>query len=139
MAVVAVVNDDDGARELVARIIERDGHTAHRVESADAALTLLQAGGVNIAVFDLVTAGPAANRNLLAEVRAAMPGSPVRAVLVGRSSGAGLLAWQGGADGFLVRPFHARELVQAIDEALARPDADREAHRRAAITAIAAS
>jgi len=139
MAVVAVVNDDDDARELVARIIERDGHTVHRIESAAAALSLLSAGGVNVAVFDLVSAGPAANRNLLSEVRDSMPGAPVRAVLVGRSAGAGLLAWQGGADGFLVRPFHARDLVQAIDEALARPDADREGHRRAAISAIASS
>jgi len=60
-------------------------------------------------------------------------------VLVGRSEGAGLLAWQGGADGFLVRPFHADDLCRAIDEALARPDAEREQHRRAAIATIAAS
>ena len=34
MAIVAVVNDEDDARELVARIIERDGHQTHRVASA---------------------------------------------------------------------------------------------------------
>jgi len=139
MAIVAVVNDEDDAREIVARIVERDGHTAHRVGTPEEAVALLATGEVDLAVLDLRGGGPAVNRSLLRDARAIEAGAPVRAVLVGRSEGAGLLAWQGGADGFLVRPFHADDLCRAIDEALARPDAEREQHRRAAIATIAAS
>ena len=31
MATVAVVNDDEGAREVIARLVERDGHTVAQV------------------------------------------------------------------------------------------------------------
>lgn len=145
MATVAVVNDDEGAREVIARLVERDGHTARRVASAAEALALVADSPVDLAVLDLHSGGPAVNRTLLKEAREAAAGEgeearpDLRAVLVGRSEGSGLLAWQGGADGFLVRPFHADDLVRAIDEALTRPDTERDAHRQAAVVAISTS
>ncbi|MDZ7734374.1 MAG: hypothetical protein U5R31_16025 [Acidimicrobiia bacterium] len=40
-----------------------------------------------------------------------------------------LFSWQSGVDGFLVRPFHADELLETVREALARSDGERTAHR----------
>jgi len=98
MATVAVVNDDADAREIVARVIERDGHTVLRVDDAASASQAVGDGRPTLAVIDIHHGGPAASRTLLGELRAEPESAAVRAVLVGRSEGAGLLAFQAGAD-----------------------------------------
>ena len=51
-------------------------------------------------------------------------------VLVAHGTNNQMFSWQAGIDAFLVRPFHADELLRHVAEAIARPDAERPRHRR---------
>lgn len=56
-------------------------------------------------------------------------GDEPRVVVLGTGPANGRLALRAGADGYLVRPFHARDLQATLTEALARPDAERATWR----------
>lgn len=134
MAVVAVVNDMPEACEVVARVLESDGHTAHRLGTAADAEALVSQVPVDVVVLDLQGSAPA-NRSLLTSLRQRSELEPA-AVVVGRSPSGGLLAFGAGADAYVVRPFHERDLRSAVAEVVARPAADRPAFRADAVHAL---
>jgi DNA-binding response OmpR family regulator len=49
-----------------------------------------------------------------------------------------MFSWQAGIDAFVVRPFHANELLAQVAEVLSRPDTDRARHRRRELDAASA-
>jgi DNA-binding response OmpR family regulator len=128
---VLLVCDDPDAGELLARLISRDGHDLHRVETAEGALRHLLATPRRAAVLSL--SGPTANRQLAEKVRA-HPNPPVSEVaLVALVDSEGLVPelWDAGVDGLLIRPFHADQLSEELTAALDRPLEDRPAYRDA--------
>jgi DNA-binding response OmpR family regulator len=54
----------------------------------------------------------------------------VRLVLIANEAKNRAFSWQSGVDAFIVRPFHADELLREVDGLLARPENERLAHRR---------
>jgi len=131
---VLLVCDDPDAGELLARLLGREGHDVHRVETAEGALRHLLATPRRGAVLSL--SGPTANRQLVDKVRAHPNPAVAEVALVAlapedAAASAGDEAWQAGADGFLARPFHERELTEEVRAALTRPLEDRAAHREA--------
>lgn len=125
---VVVANADDDAREVVARVVEGAGFEAARVATAGDVTS--SSGSATAVVLDLGTEGLEVLRSLRTS-----DGTEVPVVVVGTGPAGGRLALQAGADGFLVRPFHARELQTALTDAVARPPAERAPWR----TATAAS
>ena len=129
---VLVVNDEDGASELLGRILDRAGYAVGTAGSHDDALVALGREKPDCVVLDLATGGIGQNLKLLDAVRTHIDESVARArvVLVAHQSNNRLFSWQAGIDAFLLRPFHADELLRDVAEVLARPDEEREKHRR---------
>jgi DNA-binding response OmpR family regulator len=49
-----------------------------------------------------------------------------------------MFSWQAGIDAFIVRPFHASELLGQVAEVLSRSDDERARHRRRELDAASA-
>jgi two-component system alkaline phosphatase synthesis response regulator PhoP len=129
---VVVVNDDDDACELLCRILEREGYIADRAETQEQALAQVGFLRPQCVILDLATGGIGQNLKLLDMIRS-NPDSGVavtRCLLVAQGTSNQMFSWQAGIDAFLVRPFHADELLRLLDEVIARPEAERPRHRR---------
>jgi DNA-binding response OmpR family regulator len=129
---VVVVNDDDDACELLCRILQRDGYIADRAASQEQALAQVGFLRPQCVILDLSTGGIGQNLKLLDMIRS-NPDSEVavtRCLLVAQGTSNQMFSWQAGIDAFLVRPFHAEELLTAVGDVIARPEAERPRHRR---------
>ncbi len=128
-SVVVACGDDDG-REVLARVAEAAGLRAVRLDAELDVAEAVVAGGADAVVLDL----GAANLEVLARLRARPDDAAqaARVVVVGTGPAGGRLAWQAGADAFLARPFHARDLQAALHDALAVRDGDDRLARRSA-------
>ena len=137
---VLVVNDDEAACELLCRLLVNAGHRVQRAHNSGQALAQLNVGRVDCVVLDLATGGIGQNLKLLDTIRSAMTNqvSGVRVVLVAQQTSNRMFSWQAGIDAFLVRPFHANELLGQIAEVLSRPDNERARHRRRELDAASA-
>jgi DNA-binding NtrC family response regulator len=130
---LVVANDDPDACEVVARVLELDGHEVVRVANSEAVPAVVHDTGATGVVLDLVTGGYGANLDALERLRtrSAGPSRGVRVVLVGATAGQALFAWQSGIDGFLLRPFPADVLRLTVADALARDEKERSGFRTA--------
>lgn len=132
--IILVANADESVREVLARIVETAGLEAVRLDpTADVAQAVATSEAAGI-VLDLGAANLAALQAIRAQSNEAA--AAARVVVVGTGPAGGHLAWKAGADGFLVRPFHARDLQGALTEALALDGEAREARRVAADQAL---
>jgi DNA-binding response OmpR family regulator len=129
---VLIVNDDADACELVARIIESAGWAADRAHSSDEALeSLLESKPVAKAVLiDFTSGGTGMGLNLLDTIRRTPGISDLVVVLLTRTTSNRVFAWESGADGFLVRPFHGDDLINELTAVFARSPDEREAYRQ---------
>jgi len=138
---VVVVADDSGAGELLARVLELDGHTVHRATSAERAANLVSRQAVQLAVIALGSGDDDANLALLRELRRDLRttfeavASDVAVVVVDSAIRAEP-AWAAGADGFVARPVAATALRRVVNKALARSDEERVCHRADQLAAI---
>lgn len=129
VATILIAQPEPQVREVVARVVEAAGFSAVRLEpSLDIGEASASSGAAGV-VLDL---GPA-NLGALQAIRARPEpaAAQVCVVVLGTGPAGGRLAWQAGADGFLARPFHARELQAALAEAMTLDDAGRAARRSA--------
>lgn len=133
--IVLVANPDEQVREVIARVVEAAGLEAVRLEpGADVveAVVVSRADGL---VLDLGAGNLAALESLRGRSEDAAAAACV--VVIGTGPAGGRLAWRSGADGFLARPFHARDLQAALTEALSVDAEGRVARRLAAVEAPA--
>lgn len=134
---VLVVGDDSNVIELIARIIESAGWPATRAIGHDEAVEKLLASSSKLAsavpfaaiVCDFTSGGSSSSLKLLDTVRHDEALEDTAMVILTSSLSNRSYAWQSGADGFLVRPFHANELIDAVASALSRSPAERSAYR----------
>jgi two-component system, OmpR family, response regulator VanR len=134
---ILVVNDDPDACELIARIIESAGWIAERCHAhSDALAALSEAKPAFKAVLvDFQAGGASAGLKLLDDIRRmpAFTGMPV--LLLTHNNANRLFAWQAGIDGFLVRPFHADQLINEVYAVLTRTLQERDAYREQRLSA----
>ena len=111
-----------------------------RAHNGDQALGHLSVAKFDCVVLDLSTGGIGANLKLLDTIRSSLQStvSGVRVVLVAQQTSNRMFSWQAGIDAFLVRPFHADELIAQVSEVLSRPDNERARHRRRELDAASA-
>lgn len=135
-----VVNDDADAGELIARLCESIGLDTTRSTDADAAIALVGTEAFDVVVLDLLLAGVTTALRVLDEIRDLTVGSAgAGVVIIAATDTNRLFAFQSGADGFIVRPFHAEELLEAVGDVLARTPDERLEHRREQLLGGAAS
>jgi DNA-binding response OmpR family regulator len=129
---VLVVNDEEGAIELLCRLLARAGYEVARATHYEETLGQLADFRPDCVVLDLATGGIGQNLKLLDSIRGNVDErvSSARVVLVAHQSTNRMFSWQAGIDAFLLRPFHADDLLRDVAEALSRPDEERSRHRR---------
>ena len=131
-AMVLIAGDDVGANELLARVLSAHGVRTVVASSVDAATAKAVEQLPRAAVIDLSGGGISASLQLLDWFRSHEDPriNRTRVIVVARSSANRNFSFQSGADDFLQRPFHADDLVAAIEGALAVPHADMPVRRR---------
>lgn len=130
---VLVVHDDPEGCELLVRILSVAGHDVTRAHDfLDMSDVLHDPPEPDCVVLDVSAGGIGGNLKLLDAIR--QHRDPIvaatRVVMVATNAASAMFSWQAGIDEFLQRPFHADDLLNAVSEALARPDEDRRHHRR---------
>ena len=128
---ILVVDDNADACELIARVIESAGWTATRSYAHDDALEKLDESDPQFkaVVVDFQSGGTGASLELLDAVRRNKDFKDVPVLLLTRNETNRMFAWESGADAFLVRPFHADDLINEVYAVLTRSLEEREAWR----------
>jgi DNA-binding response OmpR family regulator len=131
---VLIVHDDPDAGRTIDRLFESRGFATSRVEGIEAGLTAVVSDPpVDLVLVDLRSGGTGQALKLLDDIRA-QPEPHIahtRVILTTDIDENRMFSWQSGIDGFLIRPFHADDLVGAVADALARGDEERAKHRQA--------
>lgn len=121
MSKILVVDDELSIRELLQRILERDGHEVLLAASASEALTLIDSFKPSLAIIDLVMPEKG-GLTLIMESLRAIPGLALIAmsgrIPLGGDSMANL-SLQFGISCVLPKPFTAAELKGVVERALA--------------------
>jgi DNA-binding response OmpR family regulator len=122
MANVIVVEDDPAYRDLVAAMLEGEGHRVSQAASGQAGLDLVDSEPAELVVADLFMSG-FNGMSLLAFLRSRRPDLPV-VMITGGMGGMvrpyvnAMLAL--GAEEVLCKPFARAQLLSAVSRALAR-------------------
>jgi DNA-binding response OmpR family regulator len=129
---VLVVNDDTDACTLLVRILEAAGFRAMGVHGQNEALGSIGALLPRCVVLDMSSGGIGSSLKLLDQIRSHddQKVSSSRAVLIAASTKNRSFSFQSGADAYLIRPFHADDLVRNVRDVVERPDEERARHRR---------
>ena len=129
---VLIVGDDPDANELMSRILTAEGYRTAKVGSPDETLQRVGELLPRCIVLNLSTGGVGSNLKVLESIRSSGDGkiSSTRVVLIARSANNRVFSFQSGVDEFIVRPFHADDLIDRVDASILRPDQDRSTHRR---------
>ena len=137
---VLVVNRDRDAGELVARLVELTGVRARRSSDPAGVVGELGGGGIAAVVVDTRGTGAQDAFEVLEAVRAGAAGvRDTSVILLAESDVDRLPAFRAGADGYVTRPFHADDLIDAVRAALARAPEDRVAYRNGQLMGGAAT
>lgn len=129
---ILVVGDDPDDIELIARLIETTGCSVTRVEGLDEALRMLISATppYTAVVSDFLRGGVSSSLKLLDSVRHDDNLSETPVMFLTDSANQRGYAWESGADAFLIRPFHANDLIDTFQATLGRSPAERAQHRR---------
>jgi DNA-binding NtrC family response regulator len=131
-AKVMVVSDDDGARELLMRVIDKAGFDGAGAATIEDAMTGAHGDLPRCVVLDMRTGGIGSNLKLLDMIRGSDDHriSSARAVIIADNPRNRAFSFQSGTDAFVVRPYRADQLVEQIANVLEVADNDRARHRR---------
>jgi len=130
--VIVVVNDDEDACELLVRFLGHAGFLAVGAHSLEETTVAVHDHLPRAVVLDMTRGGIGSSLRILDVLRghADRRVSSTRVVLCGSSRRNRAFSFQSGADGFVVRPFHIRDLIDEVHRALDRPHEARARHRR---------
>jgi putative two-component system response regulator len=138
MSRILVIDDEDVIRRLMMEILESAGHEVTGAETADRALSLLEADEFDLVVSDVVMPG-LSGLELVEAARSRRASLPI--VLV---TGAGTYdtlsqALTRGAAGLVTKPFAHAELQNAVRDALERASRSRDELRERLLAPTLAS
>jgi DNA-binding response OmpR family regulator len=136
---VLIVDDDADHRELLTMLLERHGYQVVAAHDTVTARDLIEAGGVDAALFDVRMPGES-GIDLCAALRAEPATVHLPIMLVSADAGderitAGLAS---GADDYLIKPFPRAELIVRLDSMINRASKIAATHA-AQLAAIAAT
>ncbi|MCB9675565.1 MAG: response regulator transcription factor [Alphaproteobacteria bacterium] len=118
MPTVLVIDDDARLRDLLSEYLSGRGHTVVTAPDGEAGLARALAGGVDIAVLDIMMPGKD-GLQVLRELRAASR-LPVIVLTARGDDFDRIVGLELGADDYLAKPFNPRELTARIDAILRR-------------------
>lgn len=120
MACILVIDDNPEFRAILRTHLEANGHSTLLAENGEQGLSLLERGGIDMVLTDILM--PQRDGvEVLREAKRRWPNLPVIAISGGGWIGANELlgmAERLGADQVLQKPVRREDLLQAVDEAL---------------------
>ncbi len=136
---VLIVNDEDGARELLVRFLGQAGFYTDGATGDSTAMFQMSQHLPRCVVLDMQAGGVGSSLKILDQIRTHPDRriSTSRVVLCAPSPKNRSFSFQSGADGFVVRPFHVRDLVAQITDVIDRPQEERARHRRDELARLA--
>jgi DNA-binding response OmpR family regulator len=119
---ILVVDDDPAVRTLLRRCLEGDGYRVEEARAGTEALDLLRRGGIGLITLDLNLAGESG----IDVARTIRRDSHVPIIMV---TGRGdvidrVVGLEVGADDYIAKPFHIREMLARVHSVLRRSTAD---------------
>lgn len=121
MKPILIVDDDEGVRTLLRRVIEDIGHQVVEAADANAALEVLQTTNVGLALCDIRMPG----RDgvwLMDQILARFPGTPV-ALATGLLEMDPNVTLRRGVVGYIVKPFNRAAIAELLRVAAEPPPA----------------
>ncbi|PYS94533.1 MAG: hypothetical protein DMF50_12330, partial [Acidobacteria bacterium] len=112
-----VVEDDDAMRQFLHDELREAGHDVLSAASGAEALDQLAHGAVDVVVTDLMMPGMRGNE-LLRQVRAREPGTPVVIITAFGSIDSAVEAMKAGAYHYVAKPFRIEQLLATLENAL---------------------
>ena len=117
---ILTIDDDPGIRKIVNTYLENDGYTVHTAASGTEALLLLNEKYVSAVLLDIMLPD-CDGLQLISEIRSRTKVPIV--VLSGKSETADrVVGLEMGADDYIIKPFHLREVSARIKTVLRRAD-----------------
>lgn len=121
---ILIVDDDPEVRDLVAAIMAADGYQVSQAPDARSAQRQLDGERVDLMVLDLMLPGKD-GLTFCRELRAEGVATPIIMLTAKGDDFDRVLGLEMGADDYLPKPFHGRELLARIKAVLRRSDGSR--------------
>jgi len=117
---ILIVEDDEDVRALIAHKLRRAGHEVSEASDGEAGLAAAQQNPSELVVLDWMMP-KLTGIEVCARIRADTALAQPRILLLTAKSLASdiALAMSTGADGYLIKPFRANELLERVDALLA--------------------
>src|SRR5437870_1098834 len=122
MSTVLVVDDEPIVRDVVARYLERDGHSILTAENGDAARGLIEGDSPSLVVLDVMLPGETDGLALCRWIRATSD-LPVILLTARGDEADRIVGLELGADDYVTKPFSPRELAARVRSVLRRAPA----------------
>ncbi|NSY41406.1 response regulator [Leisingera sp. ANG59] len=116
---ILIVDDDREIRDLVGKVLERDGFRISRAENEAAMRRVLADGAIDLIVLDIMLPGKD-GLALCRELRGSHDPTPIIMLTAKGDDIDRILGLEMGADDYLPKPFNSRELVARIKAVLRR-------------------
>ncbi|MEQ1617842.1 MAG: response regulator [Terricaulis sp.] len=118
---ILIVDDHREIRESLAQFLRRQGRRATPVESAEAARAAIKRERIDLVILDIMMPG----EDGLSLCRSLREGEQIPVILLSARAEEldRIIGLEVGADDYMVKPFHPRELLARIDAVLRRTHA----------------
>ncbi|MDQ1900239.1 response regulator [Paracoccus sp. WLY502] len=123
---ILIVDDDPEIRDLVSQVIAADGYQASQASDVRSAQRMLERNAVDLMVLDLMLPGKD-GLTFCRELRATGVMTPIIMLTAKGDDFDRVLGLEMGADDYLPKPFHGRELLARIKAVLRRSNSQRPA------------
>jgi CheY-like chemotaxis protein len=123
MKTILVVDDDEGIRTVLRRVLEELGHSVQEAACAEDALEVLKAGRIDMALCDVLMPGHDGVW-LTDQILSHHPGIPV-ALATGLVEMDPSVTLQPGVVGYLVKPFRRQAIADLLHAAFEAPSPKR--------------
>jgi DNA-binding NtrC family response regulator len=125
---VLVVDDDDAMRDMVVALLEDAGHTAQGAALADEAIEAIKDREFDAVLSDIRMPGKS-GIDMLGEIRALRPETPVVMMTAFGSIDSAVEAMQAGAFDYITKPFKRDAILVSLERAFERRHLEQENRR----------
>ncbi|MGH8668972.1 MAG: sigma-54-dependent transcriptional regulator [Burkholderiales bacterium] len=114
---VLLIDDDPGVSEVIGMLLEREGYAVARAGTLKQAMTLVEAGELDLVVTDLKLPD-GTGLDVIAALRGRQPSLPIIMITSYSSMESAIAALRAGAVDYIVKPFDNDEFLHAVARAL---------------------
>lgn len=114
---ILIVDDSRELSDIICEYMEANGYKADTTTESLDALRLISANGYDLVVSDIHMPGMD-GLELMAQIKARYPGLPVVLITGYSVSEARKIAMEKGADDFIGKPFHMKEIFDVVTRVL---------------------